>query len=136
MVMEYMLSKLKRRESIIKVEINGSARSLVEWASLKGISYELIYSRYKRGVIGEELLAPIKILNRKGKTLGLKLSTIKFKASEYPQTSVIGLRCSTCLRGIISNYKTRMTHFWVESEKAYRVKYTCSYCVKGVIDAS
>jgi len=71
----------------IHVEINGVSRTLGEWASFAGISYQLLYGRHNRGIRGGDLIRSDRIgtyyLNGVGRPLnewseitGIKCTTI------------------------------------------------------------
>ena len=57
-----LVKKAFRKKSGVKPEyyanIDGEFKSLKEWSEFFGVSYELILSRYHRGVEGRALIAP------------------------------------------------------------------------------
>lgn len=47
------------RRNTPHIEINGETHTPAEWASISGLSRGLIYSRYRRGWKGEEIISPV-----------------------------------------------------------------------------
>lgn len=89
------LEQIRNRRTTVSADINGKTRSIAEWCELTNLPYTMVYSRYKNGIHGEELLYPGK---NKGtvsfngitdtfagwsKRTGLKPSTIAMRISQY-----------------------------------------------------
>jgi len=47
----------KNKTNTIYVEINGEAKTLVEWSRLTGIPYNTLYTRYMKGIKGDKLIS-------------------------------------------------------------------------------
>lgn len=92
------------------VEAFGESHTLAEWARINGLSYNTIKTRMRRGVQGDELVAPVKkrTITANGEThtlrewsiiTGLSLNTIKTRVRK-------GKRCHEVIKTAIKKEAT------------------------------
>lgn len=51
-----MKEQSNNRRNSVFIEIDGKTHTISEWSDLTGIPYETIYCRYRRGVVGKDLV--------------------------------------------------------------------------------
>lgn len=89
----------RNKRNNIVVKFNNEEKTLSEWAEITNLSYDLLRLRLKRGVIGEKLFEPKKIVNVK-KFDSTNLYNIWYHILERTLDEKCQIYCNYGLRGI------------------------------------